>query len=323
MNFLENRLDDILKSAICTNIAEFPEHIESMLDKELKGAPNRRKICICSTGASLTAGDIMSDFADGSSDSPIPVIRNSDLPKWIGPDTLVIAMSYSGETGETLDQYDRAKERGCSVLCITSGGKLLERCRDNGDHCMELPQGIEPRASLGYMLGGLASVLEDLGICGSRTALKGMLEELKGFRNKILDDLAPSSLADSLENRIPVIYGMPNVRSSSMGMRSQINVHSGNIAFSGTIPEFNHNEIVAWSDDPSTEGFCPVILYDDGASEVMRIITDAVVGTLNDNGQYLKVFHVNGSNNLEKNLKCILLGELTSLFLESRRSSAA
>ena len=314
--YVNGELNKISKTAIYRHTMGFPEQIEFALNVNIGKLPKVSKVCICGMGASGMAGDIMTDFADGFSDIPIPVIRGIELPKWVDSDTLVIVITYSGDTKEVLCLYDRAAAIGCRIVCITSGGELLRRCVTNNDTLIKVPLKTSSRGSLGYILGFLASVFEEAGICNSKEELQRMIPSLKGFRDELLEDTnsTAASISSSLEGKIPVIYGLTNMRSSAIRWKTQINENSKMIAFCGIVPEFNHNEIVGWTEDSTSNNFVPVFLYDEDASEMMRIVVDTTIKMLVEKGIDVKVFKVHG-NNMEKNLKCIILGDLVSLYL--------
>lgn len=312
-----DELKKISKMAIYRHIVGFPEQIEFSLNVSLGRLPKVSKVCVCGIGASSIAGDIMSDFADSSSEMPIPVIRGIELPMWIDSDSLVIVISYSGNTKETLCLYERAVERGCNIICITAGGELLKRCIENENILLKVPMKASSRGSLGYYLGFLAVIFEQMGICPSRTELMGMIEQLKELRDSLMKkkDNPALSIARSISNRVPVVYGLANMRSAAIRWKTQINENSKMIAFCGTIPEFNHNEILGWTEDSTSKNFIPVMLYDEGATEMMKIVTDTTMSMLRDKGLEVNEYRVNGKNSLEKNLKCIMVGDFVSLFL--------
>jgi glucose/mannose-6-phosphate isomerase len=111
------------------------------------------------------------------------------------------------------------------------------------------------------------------------------------------------------------------MRSSAIRWKTQINENSKFISFCGSLPEFNHNEIVGWTNDVKNKMFMPVILYDDNASGIIRYMTDASIGILEDKDLKIVSYHVTGSCNLEKNLKCIILGDFVSLQLAHLRNT--
>lgn len=308
---------EISKMTIYKHIAGFPEQIEFALNADVGTLPRSSKVCICGMGASSLAGDIMSDYADGSSDVPIPVIRGIDLPRWVDHDTLVIAVSYSGNTKETLCLYDQAVSRGCSVICITSGGELMEKCAADDNTIIRLPSKSVSRGSLGYLIGYLAAIFEDMDICKGKTELSGMLDALKDFRDGLVtnEDESALNIAKIIGDRIPAIYGLMNMHSAAVRWKTQINENAKMMSFCGTLPEFNHNEIIGWTGDDGARNFVPVVLYDENASDTMRVVTDTTIDMFRERGLDVVRYPISGRNNMEKNLKCIMLGDIVSLYL--------
>jgi glucose/mannose-6-phosphate isomerase len=305
-------------NTVFTDPADMPEQIGSALELHLKKIPKRSKVCICGVGASAMAGEIMSDFADASSDIPISVVKGMELPRWVDKDTAVIAMSYGGNTPETLALYDRALSRGCDIICITSNGGLMERALANGNPLIRMPAGLSPRGALGYMLGHTASLFEEMGICASRTELNSLLPSLRSFRNSITEDEDNNEaliIARAIFGKIPVIYSLMNMRAAAIRWKMQINENSRMIAFNGTIPEFNHNEIIGWTEDHASDEFIPIILGDNDSTDVLKYMTETLSGVLKSSGVRPYEFKVKGSSDLEKNLMSIILGDFVSIYL--------
>lgn len=309
---------EITESVMFKQTIGFPEQIETAMEYDLPDIPSSSEICICGMGTSALAGDILSDFNDSTSDTQMHVIRRTDFPKWVNEETVVILISYSGNTKETLMAYDEATKKKCKVICMTSGGELLAKTKSRKDPVVLLPEGLQSRVALGSMLGSLASVLEDMGVNRFKSELKKILPILKEKRDRMVDDNCDIArkIADKLVDKIPVIFSLANMRSAAIRWKNQINENSKNISFSGSIPEFNHNEIVGWTDDKvNNMNFMPVVLYDDNSSDMIKGMTDTVLGILADRNLEIIIHHIEGESNLEKNLKCIMLGDLVSIFL--------
>ena len=303
---------------IYSDPTDLPEQIEDALNTPIMNIRKKPKVCICGMGASAMAGEIMSDFADASSDVPISVVRGAELPKWVDGHTAVIAISYSGNTPETLRLYDQAASRGCDIICITAGGELMERAVGNDNPLITMPKGLLPRNALGYMLGFTASVFEEMGICASRTELLTLLPSLRSFRDGIRKDEQNNqaiTIARAIMGKIPVVYSLVNLRAAAIRWKMQISENSRTIAFCGTIPEFSHNEIVGWMEDYASDEFIPIILQDDDPIEVLKYMTETLSGVLESNGIRPYQFKVKGSNDLEKNLTAIILGDFVSIYL--------
>jgi len=314
---LVSELEEISKMTIYPQIMEFPEQIEFALKTKIGNLPKASKVCICGIGASSIAGDIMTDYADGFSNLPIPVVRSMELPKWVDDDTLVIVISYSGNTRETLHMYDLAMNRRSKIICITSGGELTDKCTADKNVLVKVPLKTSSRGSLGYLLGSLAVIFEEMGICNGRTELYNMLDGLKDFRNSLMKDDKNKALAiaKTVQDRIPVIYGLVNIRSSTIRWKTQINENSKMIAFCGMLPEFNHNEIIGWTEDGGAENFLPIVLYDEAASDLMKVIMDSTIEIFRECGFDPFILRLKCESNMEKNLKFIMTGDFVSLFL--------
>ncbi len=309
---------NIQGTLIFKQTVEFPEQIEAALTAEIPKLPKAKKVCISGMGASALAGDILSDFADESSRTPIYVVRGAEFPRWVKEDTWVVLVSYSGNTKETLAAYDEAIRRKCKVVCVTSGGELYSKCLSRKDVAVNMHGSMQSRTALGILLGSLASVLEAMGVSKAKTELEKIVPALKAERDRILSDdcCEAREIAEKLNDKIPVIYSLANMRSSAVRWKTQINENSKNISFCGSIPEFNHNEIVGWTDDRNNNrNFVPVVLYDDGASGMVKGMTDTLIEILSDSNLQIITHHVNGSSNLEKNLKSIILGDIVSILL--------
>ena len=110
-------------------------------------------VCLCGMGGSAIGGDLARSYWDYESPVAFIVVRNDHLPKHINRFWLVIASSYSGNTEETLSAVGEAKERGCQILAITTGGRLGELAKQEGWPLIVLPAGLSPRAALGYSFG--------------------------------------------------------------------------------------------------------------------------------------------------------------------------
>ena len=76
---------------------------------------------------------------------PIPTVRGYAIESWTGPDSLVLCCSYSGDTEETLACYEAAGALGAERVAVTSGGKLAEMAREDGNALIEIPGGQPPR----------------------------------------------------------------------------------------------------------------------------------------------------------------------------------
>ncbi|MGB9862089.1 MAG: bifunctional phosphoglucose/phosphomannose isomerase, partial [Candidatus Bipolaricaulaceae bacterium] len=75
----------------------FPEMAERSLGLACRipnGVQGFKNAVVLGMGGSAIAGDLLARFAR----VPVMTVRDYFLPAWVGPETLLIAISYSGET---------------------------------------------------------------------------------------------------------------------------------------------------------------------------------------------------------------------------------
>ena len=210
-------------------------------------------------GGSGAGGMYLSTLADHSGGIPFVVWRNYGLPSWWGPDWLIIATSYSGNTEETLDGVNEALESGGTVIGISSGGELEKILSDN-DECLHLivPGGQMPRSAFGHLFGTQLSICWALGILEKPSAedISSMIIRLRSVSvdsdvcggNGLVVNVAQSMLGKQVGIITPTIL-------SSAGHRfaNQLNENSDTFARPTELPEMNHNEIVAWTSAESDQ----------------------------------------------------------------------
>ena len=137
------------KSNILSIIRAMPEQIKESYNKniriKLKGRPSN--IVICGMGGSSIAGQVLASYLD----VPVFIGQNYGLPKHVDRNSLVLIVSYSGNTEESLSCYKAARRNGYNTIAISTGGKLLEHARNEKIPYIELPKGLQPRNAIAYL----------------------------------------------------------------------------------------------------------------------------------------------------------------------------
>ena len=162
----------------------FLEDIEKSIDTEidLKGI-KVNSIMIGAMGGSAISSNIVVSCCSGYTSIPISIIRTPVIPGFVGPDTLTVISTYSGNTDETLEMYQRAKAAGSPIIVITSGGKIEGLAESDGYSVLKVPTGYQPRYSSGYMIGYLAAIISAAGYPTFSNNLKSCLDSLRAYRN--------------------------------------------------------------------------------------------------------------------------------------------
>ena len=204
-------------------------------------------------GGSGAGGMFLSTLADYYGGIPFVVWRDYGLPSWWGPDWLILATSYSGNTEETIDGVREALESGGTVIGISSGGELEEIISESEESLLiSVPGGQMPRSAFGHLFGTQLSVCWSLGIIEKPSSedISNMIERL---RSSSMDfDISGGnglvlSVAESMINKEIGIIAPTILMPAARRFSNQLNENSEVFARPAELPEMNHNEIIAWT----------------------------------------------------------------------------
>ncbi len=210
-------------------------------------------IVVTGLGGSAIGGDFLRLFVTDRIKAPVIVNRDYILPNFIDQKTLLFAVSYSGNTEETLSAYDQAREKRALIVALTNGGKLREMAERDGVPVIVVPAGISPRAATGYLLIPTLAVLESFGmiedlspeISDLTTVLRELREQLKP--EMISEHNLAKQIAHKIYGKIPVIWAASgNTEVVATRWKGQINENGKAPAYWNVFPELNHNEIVGF-----------------------------------------------------------------------------
>lgn len=233
-------------------INAFPENITEALEiglkaKLVKKPENIENILICGLGGSGIGGALISKWVEQTCPVPINLCQDYEIPSYVGKNTLVISSSYSGNTEETLICTEAALKAGAHVVGVTSGGRLLEICIENGLDHIVVPGGNPPRSALAYSLIQLANILVRYGFTEEK--LLSQIEKARMFlmqEEKTIKKKAVEIAEFFHSDRVPVLYGTSAFGPVLIRARQQINENSKILCWHHVIPEMNHNELVGW-----------------------------------------------------------------------------
>jgi glucose/mannose-6-phosphate isomerase len=206
-------------------------------------------VVITGMGGSAISADLFINFFKDELKIPFIVNRSYTLPDFADKNTLLIISSYSGNTEETISVFKAALKTKCRIVCITTGGKIEKIAKKNMIPVVKILPGYHPRYALGLSFFSLLKVLSKLKIIAVKPSLINSIIKLYKKRAALYSkekNLA-LSYAEEILGYIPVIYSVEDYTSSvGYRMKCQFNENSKLLAFHGTLPEMNHNEIVGW-----------------------------------------------------------------------------
>jgi glucose/mannose-6-phosphate isomerase len=195
---------------------------------------------------------------------PFEIVRGYNIPAYVGPGTLFISSSFSGNTEETLSALAEAEHAGAQIVVVASGGKLADVAKEKNYPLFMLPAGIQPRMATLYFLNAFVRILAPLGLTKLDTDelgraaewLKSELEQLSAIIPT--DKNVAKQIALEIIGKTPIIYSGPLMFPAANKWKICMNENAKNTAWSGQYPEFNHNEFIGWSSHPVDKPFAVV-----------------------------------------------------------------
>ncbi|WP_419926328.1 SIS domain-containing protein [Candidatus Poriferisocius sp.] len=276
-------------------VNQLPEQMLDALDrtKDLPGLPDRTEIAnvlVLGMGPGGFAGDLLAVTAGPFMPLPIVVVKSYQPPSYVDEQTLVFALSASGDTPEIVQAAALAAEAGGRMVVVTGGGQLAEMAAVwdaplvNVDPRLNLP-----RAGLSALTVAPMAILEQMGLFpGASQWVRFAVDQIRRRRDAAR---APAAfLARRLAGTVPLIYGGGGLGSvAARHWKNMINTSAKAPAFNAGVPDLLHNEIAGWGQhgDLTRQIFAMVVLrHDLEHPEVMRgfdvmiDLMDEVVGAV-------------------------------------------
>lgn len=275
------------------------------------------KVVICGMGGSAMAGDVARRFAKVS----ILVNRNYTLPKFVDAKTLLVAVSYSGNTAETISSLRGGIDRGLQSLCIASGGKIEQIARENDIPFLQVPAGFQPRAATGYLALPLLVILSRLGLVAGVDQWEDMFSALAQVKKACTGSVPPvenaaKKLARTLHGRVPIIYGTAgNTDLVAMRFKTQINENAKQPAYWNAFSELNHNEILALVKSDLLANQHIVLLKNSYDHPENRIRMEIMTGLFEEHNVPHTTITAQGETELAQILSQIYFGDYASYYL--------
>lgn len=256
----EDEIRRLDKSGMLGTIASLPGQLRDGLEigrDAWKGLTRARPVgmVVGGMGGSAIGADVLRAYLADRGSRPVFVCRDYGLPAFAGRDTLVVISSYSGNTEEALSCLEDAVKRGARLVCISTGGSVLERARELGVPFAVIPAGLPPRGALGYSFAPLLALALSAGLyehdqdeCDECVEV---LEKLVARYSALDDGNEAITLARKLLDRVPIVYTSNRIDAVGVRWKGQFSENSKKLAFANVLPEMNHNEIMGWEIEDS------------------------------------------------------------------------
>jgi glucose/mannose-6-phosphate isomerase len=293
--------------------------------RAVEGLPSAdaiESIAVLGMGGSAISGDVARVVLDDRSPLFFDTLKGYGLPRWVGRNTLVFAMSYSGNTEETLATFDEALRRGARAVIVSTGGEISKSGREHEVPIVEIPSGLQPRAALGYLSIPILVLLERMGIGPPVTddikeTAALMYERANEFGRNAADNPA-KRLARSLLDKIPIIYGTEGLAEvAAYRWKCQMNEVAEVPSWSNTFPELNHNEVVGWKEvaDVTKKSLGLIVLRHDQEHPRNAARIEATLPLIQDNVALVHTVSAGGASTLARLFDLIYFGDFTATYL--------
>ena len=226
--------------------------------------------------------------------------------------SLIILVSYSGNTEEVVDAFMRARQKKLDTLVISTGGKLQELAVEYKTPYITLPAtGIQPRMAVGF---SFRAILKAVGADKLLAESKQLARILKAGNF----EQAGEGLAKKFEGYVPIIYSSGRNLAVTYNWKIKFNETGKVPAFYNILPELNHNEMTGFdvisSTRPLSKKFKFLFLSDSDDNE--RIVTrmEVLQKLYEDRKLPVEVVKMNGGSRLEKIFSSLILADWTAFY---------
>ncbi len=279
-------------------------------------------VVVLGMGGSAIGGDLVRVLGARNASVPILVSREYDLPGFVGPNSLVIASSYSGSTEETLSATEEALTRKARVVAVTTDGRPATMGEERGFPVVRFHYPAQPRSALGYSLVLILGMLVKLGYLPERVMPLDDMVHVVRDQVARLDTGVPISqnpakqLARALLGRIPVVYGGGVTAEVARRWKGQFNENSKTWAFFEQFPELDHNAIMGYEFPKGmAQKIMVLMLRSDLSHPRVNLRYDITGEILQKRGVEYRVIQAVGNSELSHVASLVVYGDYVSYYL--------
>jgi len=303
-----------------------PEQVRAAVDTagqvdELPGHDEVENVVVLGMGDSGVVGDVLTAVAAPFMPVPVTVVKGYVPPDYVGTRSLVIAVSFSGDTEETVEAATAAFEAGAALVVVSGGGELVRLSGEWNVPLIPVPVAIpEARTALGAMAIPPLVVLERIGLFpGAQQWIDLAVVQLQRRRDQLG---RPGSVAESVARRIgrtiPLVHSSQDLgAAAALRWKSQINLNAKSPAFWNVHPELCHNEVAGWGQngDVTRQVVTLVNLRHDAEHPQVSRRFDLVTDVLREVMADVIEVRAAGEGDLAQLLDLVLVGDVVSLLL--------
>lgn len=233
-----------------------PDQIEDAvrLTRDVEGLPSANgvdAVLIMGMGGSGIGGDVAAAVVAPHCPVPVVVSKHYECPAWVGPDTLVLASSFSGNTEETVGAATAAAEAGARIVAFASGGELARLAGEWDAPLVPFDPSIPmPRAGIGAVSVSPLVVLERMGLATEiAEQVDAAVAQLRTRSSDLAgDDNPAAAMARRIGRTLPLVYGGGALGEvAGWRWKGQFNENPKVASWCNRVPELTHNEVAGWA----------------------------------------------------------------------------
>src|SRR5262245_34858674 len=312
-------------SALPEQLAAAHEVAGKVPGSALPDAASFDRIVTLGMGGSGIAGNVVQAVGTATLPVPVTVLKHYRTPAFVNERTLAFALSYSGDTEETVEMAHGALAAGATLVAISRGGELARVAEESGSLYVPCPDDIlMPRLALGALVAPLLVVLFRMGLlpeahAGLLRAQQQLAHRREQCKPAVEGDRNPArELARKIGRTLPIVYGSGGLGAvAAMRGKQSGNENAQAPALWNEYPELDHNEVCGWGQhgDVTRQVFTLIELrhglehprLEQRAAATRELIEEALVQVL--------TVEAEGEGRLAQLLDLVYLGDWTSYYL--------
>ena len=295
---------------------------QSSLDR-IGSSGRPRAVVVTGMGGSGIAGHVLQAAAGPECPVPVERVRGWTLPAWVGADDVVIAVSSSGKTAETLACTRTALSRGARTVVVAAEGSPLVELADEAQiPWVPVPAGRPPRANLWALSVPLLVTAHALGVVDAEPT---RLQTIADLLDEIARECAPGQpehtnpakrLARELDGTLPMIWGSSDLAGiAAYRLLCQLAENAKYPAVNGVLPEALHNQVVTFAATEPTLLLRLVLLRDTVEHPQVAIGADEALTLAQESGVPVSQLVAVGEHPLERMASLCAVGDFASVYL--------
>jgi glucose/mannose-6-phosphate isomerase len=282
-----------------------------------------QNVVVLGMGGSGISGDVVAAVSDPLMPVPIVVCKSYECPAFVGPESLVFAISVSGDTEETVQAATDAEAAGAQVVTVSSGGQLAELASHWGAPWFPVPDDIpQPRAAFGSVVIPPLVVLDHLGLYrGGQSWIASAVDQLKIRRDEVEaagESSEPAAVARRIGRTMTLVHGGGTVgAAAAQRWKTQINENAKAPAFWAAQPELCHNEVCGWGvhGDVTRQVLTAVALRHEGEHPQVGRRFELVADILREVVADVVEVQAAGDGDLAQLFDLVIFGDYVSLWM--------